>query len=549
MNAAHPNAELDDAWQAYDRGRRPEVRAALPQLLASESAAIRDSARLLQLYLAVERSVAPGTGGRAEALARRCLEAGDVDSAARGFLLAADQSHGRRRAELLAQARASASGGRPAQRVAVAQALARDAVAAKRHAVAEEILQSVQSELVHVSPTAAAAHRSLHAELRKHLPSGRVSPEEAQPRLVAVSLALAQQRDAQVVCDMVARAVHDVLDVDRACVVLADERGSRVVAQHPEGGAALSEPALRRCLAGEEVFVEDISRDISSATRSILGMGVTSVLCVPMMHGSEVVGAIYADAVDVAAIALGERKWALRTLAAAAAVAVGNAKALEEQIERVRRHRELAHDLRNVLAAATGAAELLREMDPRDDQREMLDIVVRTTRALTVQVTEALAPHPPEPVPVDLAATARQAVAMLSLDASAEGKRFELKVPDDPCWVRGREQELLRAAINLMTNALKYGPRGEAVDIWVDRSGTQVVFSVRDRGPGVPEEDLPRVFESGFQATGALHGHGLGLGFVKRVIEEGGGRIGIKNDPGGGARVLFALPELHDSGA
>ncbi len=65
---------------------------------------------------------------------------------------------------------------------------------------------------------------------------------------------------------------------------------------------------------------------------------------------------------------------------------------------------------------------------------------------------------------------------------------------------------------------------------------------MRDRGPGIPAEELERIFTSGIQARGAVAGHGLGLGIARRVVQDHGGRIWAENEPGGGARFVVQLP-------
>ncbi|MCO4746786.1 MAG: HAMP domain-containing histidine kinase [Proteobacteria bacterium] len=549
MNELEPPLTLDYAWTLHAEGKRREAERLSKDLLQKAISASDDDkrwpAQILVLYCEAERSPPPGIAGRAQSLARRCKRAGRTDDAVRGLLLAAEFSAKRRRASLLAEAESLLDNVRSANvKLAHAHAVARTALVEGRPAVAQRALKKVSREAKRAASAVAAEHRALRAREAK-APRGAdepAGPRDAHPRLLAMTLALSQQRDPEQLFGMVARAVEDLLDVDRAVVLMVQDGEPVVVAQHPLLARPISDPIIAQVIAErDEVLVEDIALAEGASSASILGLGVTSVLCVPMLLGNEVVGVLYADARNVANNALGEQAWVLRSLAAHAAVAVGNARMLGEQAQRVREGHELAHDVRSVLSAVLGAAELLTELGPSEAQKPMVDLIETATKALVAQVTEALAPEPAAMAPVDLAELAAQAVGMLAIEAAAEDKHFNLKTTGS-CIVLARQQDLLRATVNLLTNALKYGPAGKDIDVTVKATTKRVTLAVRDRGPGIPEQSLGRVFDSGFQAEGAEAGHGLGLGMVRRVIADCGGTIEAKNAKGGGARVQLAIP-------
>jgi two-component system sensor histidine kinase MprB len=123
------------------------------------------------------------------------------------------------------------------------------------------------------------------------------------------------------------------------------------------------------------------------------------------------------------------------------------------------------------------------------------------------------------------------------------GVRFV--VVAEPCLVRGSRARLHRAISNLLDNACKWSPPGGAIEVGV-RGGE---VSVRDHGPGIPQPDLPHVFDRFYRAPSArgLPGSGLGLAIVRQVAEAHGGSARAEAADGGGARLRLRLPLLSTS--
>jgi two-component system sensor histidine kinase MprB len=115
-----------------------------------------------------------------------------------------------------------------------------------------------------------------------------------------------------------------------------------------------------------------------------------------------------------------------------------------------------------------------------------------------------------------------------------------------PCVIQGVPDRLGRAVNNLLDNAAGHSPPGGVVDV-VLRDGA---LEVRDHGPGVPEDELPYVFDRFFRGARARgrHGSGLGLAIVRQVVEAHGGTISATNAPGGGLAVRLALPVAQEVG-
>ncbi|HUA12213.1 MAG TPA: HAMP domain-containing sensor histidine kinase [Solirubrobacteraceae bacterium] len=137
----------------------------------------------------------------------------------------------------------------------------------------------------------------------------------------------------------------------------------------------------------------------------------------------------------------------------------------------------------------------------------------------------------------------------LDLAAGAAVERARLHAPDavfsldaEPGLVRAAPARLDRAIANLLDNAIKWSPPDAPIEVTV-RDGR---LEVRDHGPGIAGEDLPRVFDRFYRATAARSrpGSGLGLAIVRQMAETHGGSVSAANDPQGGARLTLELPAL-----
>ena len=145
----------------------------------------------------------------------------------------------------------------------------------------------------------------------------------------------------------------------------------------------------------------------------------------------------------------------------------------------------------------------------------------------------------------DLSETARQTVHMLVPLAEARDISVTLNARD-PCPVYAAGDELNQIVQNLAENAIKYNVDGGQVDIRVQLAGNETVLTVDDTGIGIPEEDLPRIFDRFYRVDKARSreagGTGLGLSIVKDTVRVLGGTIEVMAREGGGTRFRVRLP-------
>jgi signal transduction histidine kinase len=150
--------------------------------------------------------------------------------------------------------------------------------------------------------------------------------------------------------------------------------------------------------------------------------------------------------------------------------------------------------------------------------------------------------------PTDLVALARQVTADQQRTTTQHVLRCESAEPSLVGeWDAAR---LERVLANLLSNAIKYAPGGGDVVVTVarDPSGPGAgwaVLAVRDRGLGIPPEDLPHVFEHFYRASnvvGRIRGSGIGLWGVRQIVAQHGGTIGVESTPGVGSTFTVRLP-------
>ena len=203
---------------------------------------------------------------------------------------------------------------------------------------------------------------------------------------------------------------------------------------------------------------------------------------------------------------------------------------------------QLAHEIRNPLAAMRGSAQLLSPGADPDTQR-LVAILTREADRLGELVTDFLVfARPPAPVlrPCDLDELVRQTIELLSSDPLASGLTIEvtpggLQAEVDPDQVR-------QVLLNLLRNALAAAGRGGRVRTFFSRVDGQVRIHVWDSGGSIATADLPRIFEPFF--TKRPGGTGLGLSTVHSIVRAHGGQIEVSSSPGEGTEFVvgFAAP-------
>ncbi|MCC5845866.1 MAG: hybrid sensor histidine kinase/response regulator [Verrucomicrobia bacterium] len=215
----------------------------------------------------------------------------------------------------------------------------------------------------------------------------------------------------------------------------------------------------------------------------------------------------------------------------------------------------IVHDMRSPLMGISGAYELvLMEKDRLSPmQKESVAIGQSSCRELIEMVSSLLdisrleaGKMPLKPEPCDVREVAEASVE--SMAVLAREKALNLRITGESSRVSADRDILHRVFTNLISNAIKFSPRGGSISVSVTSSNPRTRVAVTDQGGGIPNKFHQRIFEKFGQEESRKEGHkhstGLGLTFCKLAVEAHGGRIGIESDLGNGSTFWFDLPSL-----
>ncbi|MCZ8133342.1 MAG: ATP-binding protein [Steroidobacteraceae bacterium] len=270
----------------------------------------------------------------------------------------------------------------------------------------------------------------------------------------------------------------------------------------------------------------------------------------PVSRLSEASRAIAAGNLDVrVADGIGARRDELGVLAHDFDAMAARLRELLRAKERLLR--DISHELRSPLArmrVALGLArqpggDVARQLDRLEAEAERLDRLIGQVlhlARLDAPASDLLMEE------VDLVELVEAIARDASYEAQGRGVRVAFAAPAAPVRVRGEPRLLASAVENVVRNALRYTGEGTEVELAIEAAATDVCVSVRDRGPGVPEAELERIFEPFHRVAESREresgGDGIGLAIASRVLAVHGGSARARNREGGGLEVRLHLP-------
>ncbi len=217
----------------------------------------------------------------------------------------------------------------------------------------------------------------------------------------------------------------------------------------------------------------------------------------------------------------------------------------------------LSHDIKTPVTSIKGYVEGLRDgvADTPEKRRKYINTIYikaeqieRLADNLSVYSKLEMGRMQYSMRKTDAAHLLRCASAEFELDLQAADMDVTVKLSDEPLYCMADTENLGRVFSNLITNAIKYKKDGRgSLSLSAERGagGIRIVFA--DRGRGIPEGDLERIFDSFFRAdpsrNSAIQGNGLGLSVCKRIVSDHGGKIWARNRAGGGSEFIIILPE------
>lgn len=377
------------------------------------------------------------------------------------------------------------------------------------------------------------------------------------------------------ICSIVAKAVQ----ADLCAFVLLEEPTGELVTQPgayglPDEGANLyrvpltqaESSSVRVFKSGEPFITGDAQEDPRVLTRFTRLWKIHSLIVVPLKFGGRSIGVLRVgsfkrsfftpDHLELVALIAEE--------AAALADTVLLTRRLQETTAELKRLSHLkdefvsmvSHEFKTPLTAIKGFLTVLLEGEAgplTDDQKRFLGIAKSASNRLTVLVSELLDLSRLEgglrmqQASCELGGILRSSVEHHSLTAREKDLRLETDIPPDLvlAWADSRWTE--QVVDNLLSNALKFTPKGGRVTVRARNRGDWVSICVEDTGPGISPQDRDRVFEKFYRAPPKKGdpnppGTGLGLAIAKSIVDKHGGEIWVESEPGQGSKFFFVLP-------
>ncbi|MBL0712138.1 MAG: AAA family ATPase, partial [Desulfosarcina sp.] len=302
-----------------------------------------------------------------------------------------------------------------------------------------------------------------------------------------------------------------------------------------------------------------------------------SILSTPLINQGKTSGILYLENNLASRVFSAQRVNLLKLLSSQMAISIDNAR-IHDHLEAVVAERtqelqaanqaksiflaNMSHELRTPLNAILGFTRLMtRDPDVTAQQQEELKIINRSGEHLLDMVDDILSLSRIEAgrvelkeEPFDLRQMLEDIGGIFQSPAEGKGQRLRLELTDDlPPYLLGDAGKLRQVVINLMGNAVKFTETGE---VWL-RARTQAMeenpdrvmlqLEVEDSGPGIPPDNLDRIFETFVRLDQALHtqrGTGLGLAISKTLVDMMGGKISVKSEPGEGSMFTINIPFL-----
>jgi signal transduction histidine kinase len=257
--------------------------------------------------------------------------------------------------------------------------------------------------------------------------------------------------------------------------------------------------------------------------------------------------------IGIAAITAGSlmnvrRGWAMAiafgatfVIVAAFSLTVRRVTGVFREQDRLRRQlmADVAHELRTPLAILQGRIEgLLDGVYPRDDAR--LGELLAETQHLSRLVEDLRTIANAEAGALELRLENTDLAELIRDAAAAIDRPITLDVPDDLPFIDVDPVRIREVLLNLLSNAAQHAAEG-AVSLSAEARAREMVIRVRDHGPGIPADQLPRLFER-FQKGRDSHGSGLGLSIARKLVVAHGGAIDVESAEGIGTTFTITLP-------
>lgn len=369
--------------------------------------------------------------------------------------------------------------------------------------------------------------------------------------------------------EFICGSIRELMGVKGVIIRLLDERTNRLEIVSSCGlsdayikkGPIDADKSFARTLKGAPHAVLDVASEPSlQYPEEIKKEGIVSMIAFPLQGREKVIGTLRLFTSERREFTREEMDF-VAALASQGAISIENARfydAMKRQDEAKNDFIILmTHELKSPLNAIQGLLdvmlkgyvgtitdkqkELIGRMQKRIDSvlevsAELLDIYQWQSKGIIDKVWTS----------VSLKDQIQKAEDLFKLIAQKKGITISYEVPEEQVNVKAGEEDLEKVLNNLISNAIKYTPTGGSISVHLTLADKQVTLRVKDNGIGISSEDVPKIFSEFFRTKEAKvldpDGSGLGLPFVKKIVESLGGTIRVESEKGQGTEFMVTLP-------
>ncbi len=389
------------------------------------------------------------------------------------------------------------------------------------------------------------------------------------------SLAVSRERKTEILYEvnknlLVTRGLQNIIELTNDYIVTLYKRSVIFYSEDPVNGvpgvmkqAAEETDASFLCSSDEQAVAHWVftnKKRAGAGTDTLMGAGA---FYMPILSQGNVLGVLGISCVDKDKLNHDNRAF-LRMIASLVAMALERQHLSDEQrqvvIESERESmrsnllRAISHDLRTPLTAISGASSAIlenkRAMDEQTHDKlvtnikedsqwliRMVENLLSVTRISEASMNVAKTPEAAEEVVAESVSRVR---------SKYTGSNIMVKVPKELLLVPMDAMLIEQVIINLMENAIKHSQLGTLIELTVEKSGESAVFEISDNGEGIPEQELPTLFDGyaakKIKSADSSRGMGIGLSICRSIIKAHHGTIEARNKAAGGAVFRFVLP-------
>ena len=373
----------------------------------------------------------------------------------------------------------------------------------------------------------------------------------------------------------------EVVGADRGCVLLSEPGVlgplPRVFSHRRPAEDRARMPVSRSIVDyvlkdGQAVRTSDARQDRRfEPGQSILQAGIREAMCVPMQGRYAVVGVIYVDTTTpperVLSDGNGRSKFSEEQLRLLVAIGRQSALAIENnryqqallKAERLAAMGQtiamLSHHINNILQGVRGGSYLI-DMGLKDENHDLIgrgwSIVEKNQNKIYNLVLDMLTfskERKPEMEVAELNATVAEVAELMQARSQECGVRLDCRLATEIPPTTFDAEGIHRAVLNVVTNAIdavEGAPDGAVrLETGYNAAADTVFVAVTDNGPGIPPEQLPKIFNI-FESTKGARGTGLGLAVSQKILREHGGEITVESKPGEGCQFVLCWPRLDE---